>query len=261
MRTHVRRSDAPVVTRSQIEYESVQALISQGRSDSEIARLTQIPRSTVRDWRSGLFRSTMRMQEGHARPCRQACEPWTLPPSAYSYLLGMYLGDGCISRSNQVWRLRIFTDAQYPGIIEECSRAMEMVMPGRRTYWLRRPSRCVEISMYSKHWVCLFPQHGPGRKHKRRIRLEPWQTRLVGEATESLLRGLFHSDGCRTIAMDRGRRSVRYQFSNRSEDIKSLFCEALDSLSIPWTRPSDRHIAIYRQAEVARLDRFVGPKR
>jgi hypothetical protein len=63
------------------------------------------------------------------------------------------------------------------------------------------------------------------------------------------------------IATDRGVRSVRYHFSNRSEDIKSLFCQALDSLSIRWTRPSQREIAIYRRDAVARLDQFVGPKR
>jgi hypothetical protein len=62
------------------------------------------------------------------------------------------------------------------------------------------------------------------------------------------------------VANDRGVRSVRYHFSNRSEDIKELFCEALDQLGIPWTRPSHRDIAIYRKAAVARLDRFVGPK-
>jgi hypothetical protein len=24
---------------------------------------------------------------------------------------------------------------------------------------------CTEVASYSKHWPCLFPQHGPGRKH------------------------------------------------------------------------------------------------
>lgn len=91
-------------------------------------------------------------------------------------------------------------------------------------------------------------------------RLEPWQEHLVHRATESFLRGLMHSDGCRVIANDRGVESVRYHFSNRSEDIKRLFCAALDSLGIPWTRPSDRDIAIYRKEAVARLDRFIGPK-
>jgi hypothetical protein len=249
-----------VVTRSQIEYEFVQALIAEGRSDWEIWRVTQIPRRTVRDWRLGRSSSTLRPKKGGDRECRQGCEPWALPPAPYNYLLGMYLGDGCISRSHNVWRLRIATDARYPGIIEECCTAMETVMPGRRILRLRRRSQCVEISMYSKHWVCLFPQHGPGRKHERRIRFEPWQRELVGQAAEYLVRGLIHSDGCRVIANDRGVRSVRYHFSNRSEDIKSLFCEALDSLSIQWTRPSDREIAVYRKHAVARLDQFVGAK-
>ena len=133
-------------------------------------------------------------------------------------------------------------------------------MPGQRAYRLLRSDRCVEISMSSKHWPCLFPQHGPGRKHKRLIRLEPWQEKFVMQATESFLRGLIHSDGCRVIANDRGVKSIRYHFSNRSEDIKRLFCASLDSLGIPWTRPDDRGIAIYRKAAVARLDEFIGPK-
>ena len=62
------------------------------------------------------------------------------------------------------------------------------------------------------------------------------------------------------MANDRGVKSVRYHFSNRSEDILGLFTIALDDLGIPWTRPSKRDIAVYRKAATARLDEFVGPK-
>ncbi len=55
--------------------------------------------------------------------------------------------------------------------------------------------------------------------------------------------------------------SVRYHFSNRSEDIKRIYCESLDALGIRWTRPSDAHIAVYRKASVAIMDRLVGQKR
>jgi hypothetical protein len=55
--------------------------------------------------------------------------------------------------------------------------------------------------------------------------------------------------------------SVRYHFSNRSEDIKQLFCESLDAIDIHWTRPCGRQIAVYRKACTAALDQFVGPKR
>lgn len=104
-------------------------------------------------------------------------------------------------------------------------------------------------------------EHGAsGKKHLRPIRLEPWQQDLVDQATEEFIRGLIDSDGCRVVANDRGVRSVRYHFSNRSDDIRGLFCAALDALGIPWTRNSQYQVAVYRKAATARLDEFVGPK-
>ena len=243
------------LTRPKHEFEAVMGLIAAGSNDCQIQRLTGIPRETVRDWRWGRRKNARRSDcriEGH--------DFTTLPAGPYTYLLGMYLGDGYIARHPRVWRLRISCDSRYPGIIEECRQAMEAVMPGQHAYLLPLKSRCVEVSMSSKHWPCLFPQHGPGRKHERAIRLELWQEQFVGKATESFLRGLIHSDGCRVVANDRGVASVRYHFSNRSEDIKGLFCAALDDLGIPWTRPSRRDIAVYRKDAVSRLDQFIGPK-
>jgi hypothetical protein len=151
-------------------------------------------------------------------------------------------------------------DLKYPAIINRCCEAIDAVMPGQHASVMRKPTRCVEVGQYSKHWPCLFPQHGPGRKHHRHIALEPWQQALVYEATEEFVLGLIHSDGCRVVANDRGVRSVRYHFSNRSEDIIGLFTAALDHLEIPWTR-SDKHtVSIYRKAATARMDEFIGPK-
>lgn len=255
------------MTRSREAFEGVQRLIAEGRNDCEASRLTGVPRSTVREWRLGLRDSTCREphspreSHGGGRGCVGEHDFSGVRPGTYSYLLAMYLGDGYISPSRRgVWRLRITMDLRYPGIIEECAKSMEELMPGKRAYRLPRRG-CVEVSMYSKHWVCLFPQHGSGRKHERRIRLESWQEELVSRARENFLRGLIHSDGCRVVAEDRGVKSVRYHFSNRSEDIKRLLCASLNSLGITWTRPCDRQIAIYRKDAVARLDRFVGPKR
>lgn len=156
------------MTRSREEFETVMSLIADGRNDCEISRLTGIPRSTVRDWRSGAHHSTFRCMSGSDHQCGEDHDFSTLRPKEYSYVLGMYLGDGYIARSRRgVWRLRVVLDTRYPGIIEECCHAMEAVMPGRRAYRLPRRSRCIEVSMYSKHWPCLFPQHGSGRKHER----------------------------------------------------------------------------------------------
>jgi hypothetical protein len=157
-------------------------------------------------------------------------------------------------------------DAIYPKIIEECRDALEAIFPDKHARCgPRRNCRCVDVSMWSKHWPCLIPQHGPGRKHLRTISLQPWQQKIVSAHHEPFIRGLIHSDGTRIIATERKgsyvRRAPRYAFSNKSEDIKRLFCESCDALGIRWTRPSDRQIAIYRLASVARLDEFVGPKR
>jgi len=118
--------------------------------------------------------------------------------------------------------------------------------------------------MWSRHWTCLFPQHGPGRKHLRPIELSPWQQEIVDEFPEALLRGLIHSDGCRIIAVERRgdyvRRAPRYIFSNMSADIRDLFCRACDATGIKWTTPNHKTVAIYRLASVARMDEFVGPK-
>ena len=244
--------------RSADELEAVQHLIAAGLNDCAIARQTGIPRRTVRDLRC---RPTIRARVTAASSsCGVDHDFPAFAPTAYCYLLGIYLGDGCISWCRRVWRLRITLDSRYPGIIDRCGEAIDILMPGQHAATQRRSDNCTEVYLYSKHWPCLFPQHGPGKKHLRPIRLEPWQEVLVKEATEQFVRGLIDSDGCRVVANDRGVRSVRYPFSNRSDDIRGLFCAALDDLRIPWTRPRWFEVAVYRKAAVARLDEFIGPK-
>jgi hypothetical protein len=244
--------------RSADEFNEVRQLIAIGMNDCAIARQTGIPRPTVRDWRCRPQVLT-RMAAG-TTSCGVDHDFAALPAAPYSYLLGLYLGDGCISRIRRVWRLRVVLDAKYPAIIERCRQAIDMLMPSQRARAMQLPKNCVEVSLYSKHWPCLFPQHGPGKKHTRPIRLEPWQQALVDEATEEFVLGLIHSDGCRVVANDRGVMSIRYHFSNMSEDIHGLFTAALDKLGIPWTRSSKKIVSIYRKAATARLDEFVGPK-
>jgi hypothetical protein len=242
--------------RSAEEFDAVSRLIAAGENDCAIARQTGIPRRTVRDWRC---RPQILPRQSCTSP--HCIHDFTdLPHEAYSYLLGLYLGDGCLSRQPRCWVLRIILDVKYPAIIERCRGAIDAVMPGQHAGALVRADNCAEVYLFSKHWPCLFPQHGSGKKHHRSIRLEPWQQELVSQATEEFVRGLIDSDGCRVVANDRGVRSVRYHFSNRSDDIRGLFCAALDRLGIPWAQNSKYEIAVYRKAATARLDEFVGPK-
>ena len=244
--------------RSAEEFGEVQRLFAAGQNDCEIARRTGIPRTTVREWRR---RPPQRLsQPGASSPCGALHDYSILPTAAYSYLLGLYLGDGCISRQPRTWVLRITCDTKYPTIITRCREAIDMLMPYQQAGVVRRPSQCLDVYLCSKHWPCLFPQHGPGLKHRRLIALEPWQQEIVDREPEEFVCGLIHSDGCRVIANDRGVRSIRYHFSNRSEDIIGLFTAALDELGIHWTRSTKYIVSIYRKADTARLDEFVGPK-
>ena len=90
--------------------------------------------------------------------------------------------------------------------------------------------------------------------------LEPWTQAIVDQETKEFLTGLIHSDGCPVVANDRGVASIRYHFSNRSEDIIGLFTAALDSVGIHWTRSTKYIVSVYRKADTARLDGFIGPK-
>ena len=185
----------------------------------------------------------------------------------YVYLLGLYLGDGTISRARRnVWRLRIFQDNRYPGLIAACDRAMAEVS-GKTIGRIARTG-CVELFSNWKHWVCLFPQHGPGRKHQRRIVLQQWQEALTSKHPEAFVRGLIHSDGCRCI--NRVRRPTRagvktyeyprYFFTTASQDIQYLFVDACRRLGIACRRTNARNLSVARRRSVEILDAFVGPK-
>lgn len=240
-------------------------LSAKGLNSVEISRELGVPRRTIADWLTGkLPRHSRVVSESNPPVCyrcgHQEHELDTLPWD-YVYLLGLYLGDGCISFVHRgVFRLRIVLDVKYPGIIGEAQRAIGAVMPLNKVSVQTRPRNCVEIYSHSKSWPCLFPQHGPGKKHQRRIKLEAWQTRLVKRWPEALVRGLIQSDGCRFMNTGRAWRHPRYSFCNVSDEIKAIFCDACDRLGVRWTRAGPKTIYVSRKADVAVLDRIVGPK-
>jgi hypothetical protein len=185
--------------------------------------------------------------------------------ASYVYLLGLYLGDGMLSpQRNGVWKLRIFQDQRYTQLIAWCDEAIREVTAGNGATHIQKTG-CIEIVGYWKHWNCVFPQHGPGPKHERSITLAAWQRWLVGLHPRQFVRGLIHSDGCRTInwtVSPAGRRYdyPRYHFSNRSDDIRELFVWACGLIGVDC-RPNNRwNISVARRASVATLDEFIGPK-
>jgi hypothetical protein len=253
---------------------SVLQLHRDGLNNCEISRRTGVSRPTVREWTNGRLPRSYRCPDGRPRPgrCRRCGGDehalHRLGPD-YVHLLGLYLGDGSIAtHRRQVYRLRITLDVRYPRIVGECEQSMQAVVPKNRVGRQLRRCNCYEVHAYSKGWPCLFPQHGPGKKHDRRIYLAEWQQKLAERWPKQLLKGLIQSDGCRSYSTSKTDwTQPRYVFSNVSTDITSIFCSACDCLGLRWTAsfPSDEAaaVAIYvsRKADVARLDEFVGPKR
>ena len=258
------------MTRPQDEVDAVRDLHAFGLNDCQISRELNIPRGTLRGW---LYpRHPERRILAEARRAARACQRCNGTESSlsvdYVYLLGLYLGDGCISGNRKgVWKLRIFQDQRYRGLISECVLAMSAVTRSRVSVV---PSiGCVEIGAYWKHWVHLFPQAGPGPKWLRRIALEPWQKTLTNAYPAQLIRGLVHSDGCRFLNRIKHMKDgtlvgyyayPRYSFSNNSDDIRLLFTEACDQLNVHWTQTRKYTVSVSRNEDVKFLDRFIGPK-
>ncbi len=158
-------------------------------------------------------------------------------------------------------------DLKYPTIVEDVSASIRGVRATGNVYRVLAPG-CVVVQSNWQHWPCLFPQHGPGRKHERPIILEEWQRQIVEAKPDPFLRGLFHSDGCRTNNWTRRLVSgewkrydyPRWQFTNVSADIRELCCWALDLVDVPWRQSNHKTISVSTRAGVARLDELIGQK-
>lgn len=237
-------------------------LIEAGVCDREVARRTGIARSTVGYWRRNPDRHR-RFQSGDPswRPQR---------PDAYCYALGLYLGDGHIIRQGASAWLRITLDGSHPGIAREAQDALSRVFPTSRvTCHSNGRAGKIDLQLSNASLPYAFPQGGPGHKHHRPIVLVDWQRELSRAHPGHLIRGLVHSDGCRTInrfstKLPSGRMSTyeypRYFFSNLSADIRGIFCDHCDLLGIRWTLSNPRNVSVACRDSVALLDLLVGPK-
>jgi hypothetical protein len=251
--------------RPQAEFELAASLIEEGLGVSEISRVTGIPRSTISAWRHN------RGRRYHDRLATATARWRPVQPAAYCYLLGAYLGDGCLNVSpSGAASLLVSLDLSYPAIIDAVERSITTVFPGVGVVRVF-PNEAHLAVVRASHPALpfAFPQHGTGRKHKRQIRLTDWQRVLTHAHPRELLCGLIHSDGCRTInrfktKLPSGRVAEyeypRYFFSNLSADIRGIFCEHCELLGIRWTQSNPRNISVSHRKSVALLDEFIGPK-
>lgn len=160
-------------------HAEITRLAAAGVNDCEIARRLEVGRSTVRDIRSARY--VKRGPDARCPRCWRGMKPMSWSGAAYAYVLGLYLGDGCIARNARTYSLRLSLDTKYPGIIAEARAAMEEGFSHNRVskHCAGERRTVTVLTVYSLHLPCLFPQHGPGKKHDRPIVLEPWQRTIV----------------------------------------------------------------------------------
>ena len=248
------------------------ALVDAGLNDCEISRRFGIPRGTIRDWRRPTYvprNGQPRLPETCPR-CWRAARPIRFTPDDYAELLGLYLGDGCISAGIRTFRMRIALDAKYPMIIEDARALLARVFPENPVGLVEaKGGTMFYVSVYSSHLPCLFPQHGPGIKHRRSIKLEGWQRKLVVAAPFAFMRGCIRSDGCVFVNRTDVHRVepyeyLSYQFSNMSQDIVDVFVATCDQVGV-FTRTNRNakglwSVRINRRDSVERMVAHVGLK-
>jgi hypothetical protein len=245
--------------------EAALQLHAEGVNLLQISKRLGVSRAAVREWIANPERKRERLASAGEHLNGRCSLRESAPRPEYAYLLGQYLGDGCISAGPRgVFKLRIAMCDDYPAIRERCMAAMEAVLPNNKAGYAQGAG-CKDVYIHSKHWPCLLPQHGPGRKHERLIALESWQQEIVDAHPQEFLTGLIHSDGNRSINTIRKKSGKvyeypRYFFTNKSEDIRRIFCTTCDTLGVHWHQNNWNNISIARSDDVAYLDQFIGPK-
>lgn len=259
------------------EYKRILEYWEKGYSKKGISRALNIPRRTVIDCiqRYGTIDQLeavfaelqtpllLSILQGEREDTQNICE-------AYAYILGMYLGDGNISKLRKIYRLRITLDAKYPDIIQRCSDKLKQLFSENavgaiRHFYAGRLSY-INVSLCKKDLPIFFPQHGIGKKHERPIVLEAWQQRIIDQYPLEFWRGLYHSDGSRSDNFVAGKSYPRYQFCNVSSDIIQIFIRTCDQLGLHWTTKQPHKVTksmlvfISKRKDVEYLDNLIGKK-
>ena len=239
-----------------------------GVADAENAQRHGVAVKTIRRWRREYQRRGKPRGQAHVGGACPRCDGSHLDEQAYAELFGWYLGDGHISSGRRgVFALHVYNDLRYTDLNAHVQDLMRRVKPGCRPHTRQVPG-CLVTTAGWRHWPCLFPQHGPGRKHERQLAMAEWQWDVVSAHPADFLRGLFHSDGCRMnnystrVVAGRPLRCYypRWQFTNNSEEIRGWCAAALDLLGVSWRQSNWKTLSVARRNDVALLDEVLGLK-
>lgn len=152
----------------------------------------------------------------------------------YSYILGLYLGDGYVCKTSRTYKLRIALDIKYNDLNNYAKQSLQNIFPNNKTYILKIKNKkkdkytMIELSIHNNIIPKLFPQFGNGKKHTRNIELNDWQLEILN--IKYLMLGLFHSDGC--YFYNNKTKKFNYQFTNLSKQLIDLYQNCLNDFKI-----------------------------
>lgn len=240
--------------------EHALALVHSGLNDCEVARRTGISRTTIRDWRRYQPRDLAGSRVICPR-CWTRSRPMSFDPGDYAELLALYLGDGYVGQLARTCKFRLFLDSRHAEIVQDSHDLLVRCFPHNAVgTTFGHEGRMTVLSVHSSHMPCVFPQHGSGMKHLRRIILEDWQERIVAVEPWRFLKGCIRSDGCSFINRTGPYEYLSYGFSNHSSDIIDLFCKTCDGVGLEYRRYA-RAVRINRRSSVGQLKDRIGVKR
>ena len=133
-----------------------------------------------------------------------------------SYLIGIGLGDGNLSRVNgRTVRFRVSCDLKYPLLITEIVAAIQYVFPESSVNIVPRNGNWIDITSHSKYWENILGwQAGKGSKFVQNATVPDWIW-CKDEYIKACLKGLVETDG--SIYLDRGYPMV--MFTNIVRDL------------------------------------------
>ncbi len=251
------------------EARTVFELKEEGRTDREIEQLTGVPVNTIRAWRNRGLPSALR-DHADQRPLCSICggaehDLVVRSRYAYSYLLGMYLGDGCLTRNGRSWMLRVTLDIGYPGIIHECCDAIEEIRGEKRPLPRRRSdgTQCVVVSWTWHRWRCYSRSTVPAASIGGEFYWRPGSGRSSMRHLDRSYEVSFTqtAGAVSTACTSTGRTTHTPGTSSRTGPTTSAtFTDTCEQLGIEWRQWTRYHVSVARQGSVALLDTFVGPK-
>jgi hypothetical protein len=223
---------------SQEQKNQVKSLFENGKNKCEISRITGIPRATLTKWIHPTYIPKTNKPRNSYEPIIDFTSYLNTEEKkkAYSFILGVYLCDGHISRYKtfRAPAIRFFNDSKYPLNTQEWKEKLQILLPENKVNIHQKSNtNCFIVLAYSRKLLDLFPQYGEGKKHDRKLNLTEWQKEILNQYPEDFIRACIQSDGCIYTQKISDKLSYkRFNFIKKSEDIMDFFLYALNLAGI-----------------------------